>query len=321
MADGQGVNTAHRSALADRREWRTLLVALGVYGGWVLAVASRRHVPAFVTVGLLAWTGAWHLSLQHETIHGHPFRDRRLGHALGWVPLTLWLPYEQYRVSHLAHHESDLTDPVDDPESYYLAPDEFARCHPVWRWIVVANRTLAFRLLVWAAVGTVSHLANGIGECLAGAPRARRTWAAHPPGAAAVLTVAVAVAGVPLWQYVLGVVYGARVLNLVRSFAEHRWVPGDAPRTAMVDAGPVMRLLMLNVNLHLAHHEAPGIAWYDIPAEARRTDAARRAADGAGHYPGGYVEIARRYAFRPYCQATHPPTAVVDSPIAAVRAA
>jgi fatty acid desaturase len=324
MADERGVSGApqHRRdgstttqrasrrlcfALAGPREWRTLAVAAGVYGGWALAVVGHRALPTWAVVTLLAWSVAWHVSLQHETIHGHPFRDARVGHALGWPPLTLWLPYEAYRASHLAHHAADLTDPVDDPESYYVDATAFAERGALGRAVAVANRTLAFRLLVWSVLGIATFLAAGLRDVVTGRrPGARRTWAAHTVGAASVLTVAVGVAGVPLWEYLLGAVYGARVLNLVRSFAEHRWVPGDAPRSAMVDAGPLMRLLMLNLNLHLVHHESPGIAWYDLPAESRRTDAARRAAAGAGHYPGGYAEIARRYAFRPFCQAPHP---------------
>ena len=293
--------------LVDRREWRTLAVAVGVYGGWFVAVAAHRLMPAPVVVGLLAWTGAWHLSLQHETIHGHPFRDRRWGHALGWVPLTVWLPYELYRVSHLAHHASDLTNPGDDPESYYLAPDDYARRRRVGRWIADANRTLAFRLVVWSAVGTVGFVVSGLRDIVAGRPGARRTWAAHALGGAAVLTMAIGVAGLPTWQYLLGAVYGARVLNLLRSFAEHRWVPGGDSRSAMVEAAPLMGLLMLNVNLHVTHHERPGLAWYDLPNEARRTDAARRAAEGAGYYPGGYIELLRRYGVRRFDEPAYPP--------------
>ena len=36
------------------------------------------------------------------------------------VPLTLWLPYERYRHTHHVHHiDARLTDPLDDPESFY----------------------------------------------------------------------------------------------------------------------------------------------------------------------------------------------------------
>ncbi len=294
------------SVLVDRREWRTLAVAAGVYGGWFIALVAHRSMPAPAVVGLLAWTGAWHLSLQHETIHGHPFRNRRWDHALGWVPLTVWLPYELYRVSHLAHHASDLTNPADDPESYYLDPDDYAAHGRLGRWIAGANRTLAFRLLVWSAIGTVGFVVSGLRDVVAGRRGARRTWAAHAVGAAAVLTVAVGVAGVPMWQYLLGAVYGARVLNLLRSFAEHRWVPGERSRSAMVEAGPLLSLLMLNVNLHITHHDHPGLAWYDLPAHAHGDDAARRAAAGAGYYPGGYAELVIRYAFRRFDEPAFP---------------
>ena len=44
---------------------------------------------------------AWHMSLQHEIIHNHPTRSRRVNRALGAWPLALWLPFES-----LPHHPS-----------------------------------------------------------------------------------------------------------------------------------------------------------------------------------------------------------------------
>ena len=62
-----------------------------------------------------------HGSLQHEVIHGHPTRLRWLNDGLGKPGFWLWLPYELYRELHLRHHQNDtLTDPLDDPESYYV---------------------------------------------------------------------------------------------------------------------------------------------------------------------------------------------------------
>ena len=41
---------------------------------------------------------------------------------IGCWPLSLWLPYSIYRSTHLAHHrDENLTDPLEDPESYYWA--------------------------------------------------------------------------------------------------------------------------------------------------------------------------------------------------------
>ncbi len=77
-------------------------------------------IPIWLLVPLAAWLIAWQGSLQHEVMHGHPTRNRRINDAIGWPPLSLWLPYPIYRVSHLRHHRDEyLTDPIEDPESTY----------------------------------------------------------------------------------------------------------------------------------------------------------------------------------------------------------
>ena len=59
-----------------------------------------------------------------------------------------------------------------------------------------------------------------------------------------------------------------------------------------------MSLLFLNNNLHLTHHERPGVPWYRLPGGTAALDGDAQAAAGAGLY-AGYVDVARRYLFRP----------------------
>ena len=64
-----------------------------------------------------------HSSLQHEILHGHPTRSVAVNRLFGIRPLSLWIPYDRFRVLHLVHHDnSRLTDPIDDPESSYWTP-------------------------------------------------------------------------------------------------------------------------------------------------------------------------------------------------------
>ena len=108
----------------------------------------------------------------------------------------------------------------------------------------------------------------------------------------------VAVAGVPAWQYLLGFCYLGLGLTYVRSFAEHRVVPGNTSRSAVVRSGRFFGVLFLYNNLHYTHHAFPGAAWYRLPALTNDIGAAAMAEGGAGSY-GGYIEIFRRYALRP----------------------
>jgi len=281
------------------REWRTVALVCVVYGGTGAVVAFHSWLGPWVAVPLLAWFGAWHLSMQHELLHGHPFRRQWANDLLGFVPVTLWIPYREFRIDHLLHHESDLTDPNLDNESYYVDPSTYARAGRMWRALWWANRTILFRIFIWSIFSTFAYLAGKIRKIIAGDRSVAWSCALHVFGVAGVMWMVVGLAGMPWWQYLLGVTYGGRVLNAIRPFPEHRYVPGSDTRTAMVMAGPVMSLLMLNNNLHVAHHAKAGVAWYDVPRLAREMGAEKIAKDAGLHFPGGYLEVFRKFAFRP----------------------
>ena len=287
------------------REWPTVLVILGVYGGWAALLAFHDSIPGWMLLPAGALILGWFCSLQHEVIHGHPTRWRRFNDAIGWAPLTLWLPYAAYRESHLIHHrDHHLTNPLDDPESFYVTAERWQRLGPIRRGILVANQTLAGRLLLGPMLAMVRTWRDEA-ILIAHGNRGRRwTWLLHLIGAAAVLLLAVGVAGVPVWVYGAWV-YGAVGVLLLRSFAEHRAMPDPTQRTAVVEAGPFFSLLFLNNNLHVAHHARPGASWYRLPRISREINAPEIAAVGAGRY-GGYGALAWQYLLRPIAHPVHP---------------
>jgi fatty acid desaturase len=81
----------------------------------------------------------------------------------------------------------------------------------------------------------------------------------------------------------------------------------------MIDAGRIMSLLMLNNNLHIAHHDEPSTPWYQVPETATRLNAYDRAEKIDALYRGGYGEIIRRFTFRPYDQPVFGQSVVVFS--------
>ena len=286
-------------------EWRTVAVAVAVHGLWLAAVALHASTPWPLTVVALAVATAWHGSLQHETIHGHPFRSRRLNSLVGSLPISVRLPYHVYRRYHLAHHDcADLTDPTDDSESFYVSAESWETMGRMRRAVVLAHHTLLGRMVLGPPREMARVLAHQAREVRRGDRELARWWSVHAVAAAALCAFVVAVMGIPLWQYLLGAVYLGHSLTLLRSYCEHRWVQG-ATRSAMVRSGPVFGLLFLNNNLHHAHHAEPGVPWYKLPARVAATGADGQAAAGAGLY-GGYLDVARRYLVRPYDHPVHP---------------
>jgi fatty acid desaturase len=279
----------------SRREWRTVALVAAVYGGTAAVVAWHDRLGPWLSVPLLAWFGAWHLSMQHEVLHGHPFRRQWANDLLGSVPVTLWIPYREFRVDHLLHHEADLTDPHLDNESFYVDPERYRRAGRILRAAWWANRTILFRIFVWSIVSTGSYVWSKVARVLRGDWSVALSLVQHFAGVATVLWLVVGMAGMPWWQYALGVTYGGRILNAIRPFPEHRYVPGSDVRTAMVMAGPAMSLLMLNNNLHVAHHAKAGVAWYDVPRLSREMGAEQVAKEAGLHFPGGYLEVFRRF--------------------------
>ena len=287
------------------QEWPTWLVVIAVYGGFGVLTWFHQALPWFLTLTLGGLLLAWHASLQHEILHGHPTGRQKVDTGLGAIPLSVWLPYVLYRASHLRHHrDRHLTCPLEDPESFYVTADAWNRLHPLSRWLLLVNQTLIGRLLIGPALVIGRFWLDEARRVRRGDRLRRRVWAIHLGLVALVLVWAIGIAGMPVWLYA-GWVYLGVALLLLRSFAEHRAAPAPGQRTAVVDAAPLFGLLFLHNNLHVAHHARPGLAWYRLPAFARAIDARRTAASGAGLYRG-YAEVARRHLTRPIDHPVHP---------------
>ena len=290
-------------------QWPTVAVAAGIYGGTALVSMFHSTLGPVATVILLTLFGCWFLSLQHECLHGHPFASRRLNHLLAWLPLSLWLPFAVYRESHLLHHRNALlTEPGIDPESNYFKGSEWAVLWPMQQKVFQANQTLLGRMLFRPFQG-IWRTASALPEELRSA-RWRKTWMAHVVGALTFVLVLRQYAHLPLWQYLLGFVYGGSSLAAIRSFAEHQWVGGTKSRSATVHASMFWRLLFLNNNYHHAHHLRPSLCWYKVPELSARIQAEVVSADGAGFY-SGYGEVFQRFLLKPVIPVVHPQYPVV----------
>lgn len=296
-------NSSKTTVLRESAEWRTLLVVVAVYGLTALTVIRFETLTPWLAVPFLAVLGAWHLSMQHEVLHGHPFKNQFLNDAIGSIPITLWIPYLAFKKDHLEHHVSDLTNPALDNESYYVSQEQWDKAGKIRRAAWTANRTILFRMFVWTIVSTITYVLSVLKRAVRGEQGDRLAVALHVVGVAFVVYL-VSLSSMPLWVFALGTVYGGRILNAIRPFPEHKYQSGVETRTAMIMAGPFMSLLMLNNNLHIAHHDEPWVPWYRYSNLMDRVNAVQRAREAGVLYEGGYAEVFRRFSFTP-----------VDSPV------
>jgi fatty acid desaturase len=247
-----------------------------------------------------------HGSLQHEILHGHPTRWDGVNRVLGLPPLSLWLPYDRYRQNHLRHHiDARLTDPLDDPESFYWMPETWARMVPATRVILRIQQTLAGRIVV-GSVWTMLHFLHGeLRACAAGESGFRKAWLLHLALCVPVILWITLVCHLPFWLYVVAMVLPANGILLIRSFAEHRAFAHVRERIAVVERSWVFGPRFLINNQHTLHHEAPMVPWYDYNARYR-VIRERLLAENGGLVYVTYFDVARRYLFRPHDELTHP---------------
>ncbi|MGQ0565532.1 MAG: fatty acid desaturase [Gemmobacter sp.] len=285
-------------------EWPTLLVLLATYGTWLFATSTLYAgfpVVATVVAGLAI---AQFSSLQHETLHGHPFRSRALSEAMVFPGLTLTVPYGRFRDTHLAHHHDPvLTDPYDDPESNFLDPAVWNRLSVPARTVLRANNTVLGRMVIGPLIGNALWLQGEARLVLGGDAHVRREWLMHLAGLVPVVAW-LWVAAMPWWAYVVAAWIGHGMLKL-RTYLEHRAHDTARARTVVIeDRGP-LALLFLNNNFHVVHHMHPGVPWYRLPGayHAHREHYLRR---NDGYVYRNYLQVIRAFLLRAKDPVPHP---------------
>jgi len=287
-------------------EWPTVALGVMLYGVFGLLTWWHAALPWWLVLPLGAYLVCLHGSLQHEAVHGHPTPWRWVNDALVFPSLWLWMPFPIYREVHLVHHRNEmLTDPREDPESFYVTPEAWAAMGRLHRRLLMANNTLAGRLILGPPLAIARLWGDEIARLARGDRRHLSAWGWHLAGCAIVLAWVLGVCRMPFGEYLLLYAYPGLALTLVRSFLEHQARPEVDERSALVEAGPVMSLLFLNNNLHALHHAHPGIGWYRLPALYRARREELLAANGGYRY-GGYLEIARRYLVSAKEPVSHP---------------
>ncbi|MEM6933233.1 MAG: fatty acid desaturase [Pseudomonadota bacterium] len=285
-------------------EWPTWIALIAMYAGWLAVLANYDVFGAWVCIpGALVLT--FQSSLQHEALHGHPTRNALVNEALVFLPLGLFFPYRRFKETHLCHHnDTRLTDPYDDPETWYVADRDYETLSRPMRFVLRMNNSLAGRITLGPFLSVFGFTRSDIRSIRSGDRDVIGAWTRHVIGLTVVICILVYV-GMPIWLYALGMAIPAVSLLSVRVFIEHRAAECPKQRSAIVETGWFWSLLFLNNNLHRVHHERPAVPWYKLPA-LWRAERDRFLADNGNYHLSGYGEVARRWLFKRREPVVHP---------------
>ncbi|WP_168790142.1 fatty acid desaturase [Paraburkholderia aromaticivorans] len=288
-----------------RTQWPTWALIITIYGGWFGVATHARELGLPFTTLLLAVLGTWYMSLQHELLHGHPTRSPLVNALLGFAPLAVWFPYGIYRDSHLQHHDDPhLTHSERDPESYFVSALVWRRTGWAIRALLTFRNTFIGRLLVGPAFAIAATGVDALRKIKSGDWRDVPVWLAHFAAVAVLAAWLQHACGIPAWVFIVGAGYGALSLGSIRSFQEHREAQAHEHRTVINEAAWFWRLLFLNNNYHLVHHDLPHVPWFAL-RDVYETSRQQYIERSGGFLVRGYSEWLRLYAFASVAHPVH----------------
>ena len=289
-----------------RIEWPTIGVLGLAYGGWFAAGAWLWPVSPLAALVFMAVFAALHSSLQHEALHGHPTRNPAINELLVALPLAVWYPYRRFKTLHLRHHcDEHLTDPYDDPESWYRAEGDHRALPGALQLALRFNNTLAGRLLVGPPLMVAGFLINEWPLLRDNQPGIRRAWAHHLAGLVLLAAILSLGFGIHPLLYAATSAWLASSIIAVRTFCEHQWADPVNGRTIIIERGGLFGFLFLNNNLHVVHHSLPRAPWYELPRLYREQRDMWNSRNG-GYTMPGYGAIFRQWLFAAKEPVVHP---------------
>jgi len=239
-----------------------------VAAGWV-AIALDVHLAvtaaAIVVVGLMY---AHLVELQHECLHEHPFRNRRLNRVFGFLcGVFMFSSYSHYKYEHLRHHA--LLGKDENKEFFNY---RFNRL----------SSPIGFVRGAWH-LGRYADVLRHVARSLTGRPienvkrptTNRRIKAEYRVfvGLVVAAVAFTAVTGNPILAlaWLVPLLAVAEPTHFLIELPEHFGLntqtdPSVLSNTRTVKAGPFFEWFTNGNNLHTTHHAHPGVPMENVPA-------------------------------------------------------
>lgn len=285
--------------ILSRTEPLNWLLFFAIHFSFLFLFLFWHFLPVFAIIMIGSLLTAWHSSMQHEFLHGHPTKNIKINNALASVPFMVWLPYGIFRLTHLRHHRKEkITCPLEDPETQYVTPENWDNLRPWQQKTLLFNKTFLGRMLIGPALCIFVFFKS---EFLAGKNKNRKHakfWRQHFISLGLFFGFLM-IMGINPLIYTALIIYPATSLILVRSFAEHKAADHPDERCAIIESNWFWQLLFLNNNFHAIHHEHPHLPWYKIPGKYAALKASLRT-EGRVYFIDGYADIIRNYFLTPW---------------------
>src|SRR5690606_31537280 len=121
----------------------------------------------------------------------------------------------RFRALHLRHHADErLTDPFDDPESYYRALWQYERFPRWFKGMLAFNNTMVGRFLIGPALADVGFFLTEAKAFARNDHGVRRAWLHHAIGLAIVVPVVLFVFDMPLLSYLVPAYLGQSLISV-----------------------------------------------------------------------------------------------------------
>lgn len=291
-----------------RIEWPTVFLIAASYSIWAALLVSGESLHPAVWVLISAANVTLFMSITHEVVHKHPTTNRRVNQLMVLLPIGWSIPFERFRDTHLQHHYTgELTDPFDDPESWYLSANNPLIESRWFQAVLRFNNTLCGRMLIGPLIGLGRFYFCEIRNIIKDRKNRRylvRVWAQHLALWSVMALLITSFSAVPALQWMLAIYLGHSLLY-VRTFLEHQAAPDKSERTVIIEKACPIAFLFLFNNYHFVHHSKPRLAWYRLPTEFRSQRDAYIKRNGAYVY-ASYNEIFRKFFFKSKEPIVHP---------------
>lgn len=289
-------------------EWQTIGLIVFSYSLFAALIYFSNILNPIIWIVICGINTTLFMSITHEIVHGHPTRNKSVNKLLVLFPIGWSIPFERFRDTHLTHHNTgELTDPFDDPESWYVTNIQWLTQNPLTRITLKFNNTLFGRMLIGPIIGLGRFYTCEFTSIISDKdirPYLARVWLKHFALCTLMAAFIWTYAPLSIWQGSAAIYLGHSLLY-VRTFLEHQASHDHSERTVIIEQTCPIAFLFLFNNYHFIHHHLPGIPWYRLPGEFKRNRERYLDENGAYVY-ASYAEIFRKYFFRTKEPVAHP---------------